>query len=815
MLKPQTVAVPFRQFVLKVHSRCDLACDHCYMYEAADQSWRTRPLALSRETAALIAERVAEHADKHDVDSVRFVLHGGEPLLVGATHMRALIETLRKGLDGVVELDLRLHTNGVLLDRQFCDLFAQYDVAVGISLDGDKAANDRHRRYANGRSSHERVLDALALLRMPEYRRLYAGILCTIDIANDPIAVYEALRAQDPPQIDLLLPHATWDVPPTRPADRVTGLPSPTAYADWLIRIHDQWVSDGKPFGIRIFDSVRSTLHGGPPLTESLGVAPSDLLVFETDGSIEQVDSLKIAFDGAPDTGLSVFTNALDDAAKHPGIQARQAGVEGLSAQCRACPVVESCGGGLYAHRYRSGSGFDNPSVYCSDLLHLINHLARVETVPPPVPGPCHAITLRSLRELADGFGDAEAIAELAQAQHSVNRLLVAEAAGLAVKFSKYARAAWDTLVSLDKEAPAALKTALAHPYVRAWAARVLGGDTEQPVAGHLASIAASAAWRAGIDAELDVPVRAGAVNLPGLGRFMPDLVTEPVRVRTGLGSLTFSADQQRWRVQTDPAHGSSTSAEPRWQPTDTLRSDGIAVQLEDTDPERDCHHWPATARLDGPGRTAWHQRFDAAWRLIIRDHPAYAPALAQGLSSLTPLTPPANGSEVSAAARQAFGAIGAALPQRAAQLALLLVHEFQHVKLGAVLDMYDLYDETDRRLYYAPWRDDPRPLEGLLQGTYAHIAVTDFWRVRRMLDEGEDAETAEIEFARWRVQTARAIDTLVESSSLTPLGLDFAEGMRATLTPWLKEDVSAAAEAAALSRQASHEAAARPVASG
>ena len=36
--------VPLSQIVLKIHSRCDLACDHCYAYEAADQSWRGRGL---------------------------------------------------------------------------------------------------------------------------------------------------------------------------------------------------------------------------------------------------------------------------------------------------------------------------------------------------------------------------------------------------------------------------------------------------------------------------------------------------------------------------------------------------------------------------------------------------------------------------------------------------------------------------------------------------------------------------------------------------------------------------------------------------
>lgn len=35
---------PFQQFVLKLHSRCNLACDYCYVYQMADQTWRSRPL---------------------------------------------------------------------------------------------------------------------------------------------------------------------------------------------------------------------------------------------------------------------------------------------------------------------------------------------------------------------------------------------------------------------------------------------------------------------------------------------------------------------------------------------------------------------------------------------------------------------------------------------------------------------------------------------------------------------------------------------------------------------------------------------------
>jgi uncharacterized protein len=228
------------------------------------------------------------------------------------------------------------------------------------------------------------------------------------------------------------------------------------------------------------------------------------------------------------------------------------------------------------------------------------------------------------------------------------------------------------------------------------------------------------------------------------------------------------------------------------WQPVRRLTAPGISVALEDTDPYRDCHQWAAAPRLTDAELAAWQQAFAQAWAQIGREHSAYAPALAAGLSTVTPLTAAPAGREVSATARQAFGAVAAALPGNHCTLALLLIHEFQHVKLGAVLDLYDLYDPADTRLFHAPWREDRRPLEGLLQGTYAHIAVTDFWRVRRRATAGREAETAEARFAHWRIQTADAIETLAASGSLTPLGELFIEGMRASVAPMLAEPVPA-----------------------
>ncbi|MFC1409351.1 FxsB family cyclophane-forming radical SAM/SPASM peptide maturase [Streptacidiphilus sp. N1-12] len=760
--------VPFRQFVVKLHSRCDLACDHCYIYEHRDTQWRGRPRATPEEVLARTAERIAEHAEAHHLGAVHVVLHGGEPLLAGPKTIEFAARQLESRLPDSCALDLRIHTNGVLLDRQFCDLFLAHDIKVGISLDGDRAANDLHRRYGDGRSSYDKVIEAVALLRQPEYRRLYAGLLCTIDVRNDPLAVYRALMELDPPRLDFLLPHATWEYPPLRPDG-----PGSTPYARWLGAIYERWDAEGRPVPVRTFDSVLRTLRGQSSLTENLGLDPADLVVIETDGTLEQADSLRTAFDGAAGTGFNVFDDDFDRAARHPGMIDRQLGLAGLSATCQACPVVSSCGGGLFAHRYRADTGFDNPSVFCGDLKEFITMVADREEVGP-------ALADRQLGELAAGYGGAEAVRVLAGQQLELDRLLLARAAES--ELSSGASALGQLLEAFDAAEAEAFDQVLAHPYTRTWAAR------PEPEGGGLAEFAAAVALRAGADPAVRVPVRDGAVRLPGIGRLLVEPGTTAVAIRAAEDGFTAVTDagavvRIRW-----------TGQDPRWQPVrEVAAGPDWTVRLEDTDPYRDAHGHPVAERLGDAELACWDRGLTEAWDLVKRLLPGYAAGIATGLSVITPLRRPAEGRGLSSSARSAFGAVGIARPDASDTLALLLVHEFQHVKLGAVLDRDDLFDPADERLFHAPWREDLRPLEGLFQGTYAHVAVTEYWRARgrSLRQDGRPADHAEAEFARWRDHTDRAVATLAGSGSLTRLGTRFVEGMAATVEPWLDPVVS------------------------
>jgi uncharacterized protein len=106
------------------------------------------------------------------------------------------------------------------------------------------------------------------------------------------------------------------------------------------------------------------------------------------------------------------------------------------------------------------------------------------------------------------------------------------------------------------------------------------------------------------------------------------------------------------------------------------------------------------------------------------------------------------------------------------------------------------------------PWREDRRPLEGLLQGAYAHIAIVDFWRVRHTQLAGSAREAAQVEFARWRTGTAEAVEQLLKSGSLTESGRGFAEGMSRTLEAWQDERVEWSALRAAQRAADEHRAA-------
>lgn len=296
-------------------------------------------------------------------------------MLAGAKFFDDACAILHAELDGTCELMLMSQTNGTLITPEIAESLARNRIRVGVSLDGDRGANDRHRRDRVGRSSYDRVLEGIEILRAagPE---VFSGVLATIDLDNDPVASYHAIVDLDPRHCDFLLPHANWSNLPTTGSGVWSA--SETPYADWLLAIFDEWYAEpSQRLVLRVFQDIMSLHLGGQGGFELVGNTPISLVSIETDGSIELVDTLKSAYEGAAATSHTLENSSLSDLLNHPGIVARQIGTDALATECRACRFEHECGGGMYTHRYQAGSGFRNPSVFCKDLFKLHSTISQ------------------------------------------------------------------------------------------------------------------------------------------------------------------------------------------------------------------------------------------------------------------------------------------------------------------------------------------------------------------------------------------------------------------------------------------------------
>jgi uncharacterized protein len=365
--------------VVKVANRCNLNCDYCYMFNAGDISFKRRPPVMPLTIVDAMITRIAAHCRRHKLSRFVFVLHGGEPLLAPMSFYRHFVQTAKSELKDVA-VEFRLQTNGIRLTDEWCMLFRELEIGVGISLDGPRAANDRHRVDHKGRGSFDRTM---AGWKRAVRHGLRPGLLIVIDIETDPLEVFDLVKKMNPPAVDFLLPDATYDKPPRRGANASVQSP----HGQWLIKIFDAWTREDNPaIKIRVFNHVMRSILGRADGFDGIGSGLNEVLVIESDGEIQAVDSLRVCKNEITSSPYNVTDNELDDAFQDKLIQLYySAHSSSLCSTCQNCSIHRICGGGFLPHRFSSKNDFDNPSIYCNDLKTMIRHVGDwfVAELPP------------------------------------------------------------------------------------------------------------------------------------------------------------------------------------------------------------------------------------------------------------------------------------------------------------------------------------------------------------------------------------------------------------------------------------------------
>lgn len=362
---------PFDSFVFKVASRCNLACDYCYMYFRGNDDALRQPRTPSDTTVLKISKKLESYAKRHSLEGIHIALHGGEPLLVGTKKLERMLNILRNECE--VPINFSIQTNGTLLNEDWIDLIERYDLLLGISIDGPPEIHNKHRKFHSGSDSTHEVIRAIRLAQTAERksRIRFGGTISVIDPSITADRFYSYMRDDlGLETFNVLLPDADHDT-----FEKFTLSPIEN-YTQFLIDLFDLWWNDrnSRPT-IPLFRALIRKLIFGLTASEVLGGFSAPTIIIEPDGSIEAHDVLRIN-GGTQYSKLNINDHEIDSIFDDPLylIASSEANKQNIPVKCSSCPVFDTCQAGFLGHRYSEKNGYNNESVYCSSLFSLITH---------------------------------------------------------------------------------------------------------------------------------------------------------------------------------------------------------------------------------------------------------------------------------------------------------------------------------------------------------------------------------------------------------------------------------------------------------
>ncbi|MCK5329975.1 MAG: anaerobic sulfatase maturase, partial [Candidatus Marinimicrobia bacterium] len=263
---------PYQVMAKPAGAICNLNCRYCFYLEK-EHLYQTDPVKIFM-SADVLESFIRQKLETSANPTESFTWQGGEPTLLDVDYYRKILAIQQKYANGK-KVKNAFQTNGILLNDEWCQLFAENDFLIGISIDGPEEIHDHYRIDKGGHPTFPSVLQGVELLKK------HGVSFNTLTVVNDynsdrPRQVYEFLKdigsqfQQYIPIVERKRINSNDDrlelvLPDTDQARITDWSVKPEQYGKFLIDIFDIWVrNDVGNIFIQLFDVALEVWSGLP-----------------------------------------------------------------------------------------------------------------------------------------------------------------------------------------------------------------------------------------------------------------------------------------------------------------------------------------------------------------------------------------------------------------------------------------------------------------------------------------------------------------------------------------------------------------------
>jgi uncharacterized protein len=331
---------------------CNLDCSYCFYLDRDADPYKELP---RRQMTLDTLERLVDTYLFYSFPNATFAFQGGEPTLCGVDFFRKLGEFQKQyGRDGQ-SVSNALQTNGVLLDKDWAQLFREYQFLIGLSLDGPEEINDAYRLNKAGHGTYKKVMQGLELLQA---EKVDFNILCVLSQANvhKPRELYKYYRS-------LGLEYLQF-IPLAEFAPDGSPLPftiTAEQYGRFLCEVFDLWWPERRKVRLRYFDNLAEAVAGHKPGTCTMHETCDSYVVVEYNGDVYPCDFF---VEGDWKLG-NVNLDSWSEIARRQK-RSNFASKKTLAhPDCQVCPYQSICHGGCPKSRHGPRRSFDDLDYFC------------------------------------------------------------------------------------------------------------------------------------------------------------------------------------------------------------------------------------------------------------------------------------------------------------------------------------------------------------------------------------------------------------------------------------------------------------------